>query len=392
MDPKAEVYKTLTKTLSRVLKTPQYLILFVSDTCWMKCSHCWFSEDWKSNNLDKKRSSLPLVGAPKPRKTYDLLGFDELERLAQSIERITFLTITGGEAFIRDDIVEIAQMFAKRTQLGRYQIPTSGFDTDRIVGHVERILTSIPHIPFRVDVSLDGTEAVHDSIRRIEGGWKRAVATIRALNVLKKKHRHFDVGVITTVSRQNQHEIEAVGQMITEQINPEGEWMVNITRGAPRDPTATEVDPRAYVAAHQLIARRIESGSYRGHTGHIAGPWLTAKNATRRQMIFDTISGKRSGGGCSAGALAAVIDNDGTVRPCELLERDKAFGNLRDFDYDLAALWRSPKADEVRNWIQDSRCICTQECFLSMDILIQPQHWPHLIGQRVKLAQRQNGV
>ena len=46
----------------------------------------------------------------------------------------------GGEAFVRRDIVEIAAMFARATQLRRYQIPTSGFNTDLIL---DRELTSL---------------------------------------------------------------------------------------------------------------------------------------------------------------------------------------------------------------------------------------------------------
>ena len=38
MGMRAEIYKGVTRALSRALRTPQYIILFVSDSCWMKCS------------------------------------------------------------------------------------------------------------------------------------------------------------------------------------------------------------------------------------------------------------------------------------------------------------------------------------------------------------------
>jgi hypothetical protein len=41
-------------------------------------------------------------------------------------------------------------------------------------------------------------------------------------------------------------------------------------------------------------------------------------------------------------------------------------------------------ADKIRNWIQDSKCICTQECNLSTNFLIQPKTWPSLIIERIK--------
>lgn len=360
------VYKTVTNALSRILGTPQYIILFVSDACWMKCGHCWYNEDWKSENL-----------------RHPELSFDELERLAKSIERIHFLSLTGGEAFRREDIVEVVRLFARRTKLGRYQIPTSGFMPDLIVERAERMLRDNPRTPFRVDVSIDGTESTHERIRNIHGGFARALETLRGLRKLKERCAWFDVGVISTISKQNQHEVEEIGALV-ESVHPDGEWMVNITRGKPRDPTAVDVDVRNYWRAHEIIEERIRAGRYRGHSGHFLASWLSAKNATRRRVIRDIVEGRTRGGGCAAGALAGVIFNDGEVMPCELL--DRGLGNLRDFDFDLRRLWNSEEARRVRAWIQDTRCQCTQECFLSVSLLIQPRHWPDIVRQRLLLG------
>ena len=160
--------------------------------------------------------------------------------------------------------------------------------------------------------------------------------------------------------------------------------MVNITRGAPRDPTAVNVDLDNYQLAHHIIEQRIINGEIQGHAGHRTASWLTAKNATRRKVIMDTIRGQRQGGACAAGSLGGVIYSDGQVRPCELL--DETFGNVRDFNYDLSQLWCSPRADEIRQRIQKTRCICTQECFLSISLLIQPQQWPDIVRERIRLG------
>lgn len=359
------VYKGITHGLSRVLKTPPYLILFVNDTCWMKCKHCWFNEDWK-----EKETTRPA------------LTTDELEKLASSIDRLLFLSLTGGEAFRRDDIVYVTEMFARKTRLSRYQIPTSGYDPELIVRSAEQMLMRNRDLPFRVDVSLDGTEHTHEIIRRAKDGWKRALETIKGLNRLKERYSYFDVGVITTISHHNQGEVKEIGALV-EQINPGGEWMVNITRGNPRDPRAVDVDKSAYEQAHQVIEKRIAEGRYRGHSGHFFASWLSAKNATRRKVIGTMLDGKHPGGGCAAGSLGGVIYVDGTVNPCEMLEQ--SLGNIRDFDYNLPALWSAPTADKVRDWIQDTRCVCTQECFLSMSLLIQPNVWPDMIKERLKL-------
>ena len=363
---RAALYGSTTEALARMLRTPQYLILFVSDRCWMRCAHCWFNEAWKERELTRP----PLT-------------FEEYEKLARSIKRLHFLSLTGGEAFQRDDIVELATMFRKSCRLGRYQIPTSGYRTARIVEAAERLLLANPDTPFRVDVSLDGVQAVHNGIRRIADGFDRAVATIKALNSLKRRFTHFDVGVITTISRANQATVREISAFV-EEIHPDGEWMVNIARGSGRDPTATEVDPAAYRLAHDLIEARIARGAYKGHGGHWGAKWLSAKNAARRDIIFEIINGTRPGGGCAAGSLGGVVYSDGSVKVCEML--DTPLGNLRDHDYDLAHIWAGAVAKRMRREIQATGCQCTQECFLSVSMLIQPDAWRRMAAARQRLA------
>ena len=169
-------------------------------------------------------------------------------------------------------------------------------------------------------MSLDGVQAVHNGIRRISDGFDRAVATIKALNSLKRRFAHFDVGVITTISRANQGDRARGSPPSSREIHPDGEWMVNIARGGGRDPTATEVDPAAYRLAHELIEARIARGAYKGHGGHWGAKWLSAKNAARRDIIFEIINGRRPGGGCAAGSLGGVVYSDGSVKVCEMLD------------------------------------------------------------------------
>jgi MoaA/NifB/PqqE/SkfB family radical SAM enzyme len=362
---RAASYGLATQAIAKLLQTPQYIILFVSDKCWMRCSHCWFNEEWKEREL----TQAPMV-------------FEDYEKLAQSIKKLGFLSITGGEAFQRPDIVELATMFRKTTQLSRYQIPTSGYRTELIVNAAEQILRANPRTPFRVDVSLDGIADVHDTIRGIKDGFTNAVQTIKELNALKKHYSYFDVGVITTVSRLNQHVIKETAALV-ESIHPDGEWMINIARGNGRDQAAVEVDPDAYRLAHKLIDERIARGAYKGHGGHWTAKWLSAKNAARRDIIYDIITGQRTGGGCAAGAIAGVIQSDGTVKACEML--DASLGNLRDFNYNLAALWQANTARNQRQFIQQTRCKCTQECFLSVSMLISPTAVGKIVNARWKL-------
>lgn len=350
--------------LARIASVPQYLIFFVSSSCWTRCSHCWYNESWKKQNI-----------------TSTELQFEEIEEIVKSIPRFHFLSLTGGEAFMRDDIVEITRLFSSK--VNRYQIPTSGFDTTTIVSKTRKILELNYGIPFRVDVSLDGTEQSHDRIRNRAGCFSAAIQTIKELNLIKDYCPFFDVGVISTISHDNEHEIEALSKII-ENIHPDGEWMINIVRGAPRDPSASTVDYVAYQRAHYLIEERIKNHRYVGHAGHRFAAWLSAKNAVRRKFIYRILKGQERSGFCAAGSLGGVIYNDGSVYPCEMTSR--SFGNIRDYNYDLGDLWQGRKADACRNLLCSDKCLCTQECFHSINVTINPRFWPSILAERVRLA------
>jgi|WetSurMetagenome_2_1015567.scaffolds.fasta_scaffold91009_2 radical SAM protein with 4Fe4S-binding SPASM domain len=355
----------LYRLLLKHYKTPQYLILFVNRNCWCKCAHCWYNETWKEKHL--------------PRED---LTFAELEKIADSVDQLRFLSLTGGEAFGRSDIVEIAHMFALKIKLKRYQIPTSGFNTDLVLTKTEKLLAENSNIPFRVDVSLDGTETTHDHIRANRGSYAHAINTIKALNAIKKRCSFFDVGVITTISGENQQEIAAISRIV-ETINPFGEWMVNIVRGDPRDSAVKTVALENYTLAHNLIEERINNKKYSGHSGHRFASWLSAKNAVRRKVIINVLQGKHKSGNCAAGILGGVIYNDGSVYPCETL--DDSFGNVKDYDCNLEKTWNSSKASALRTLIQTQKCMCTQECFLSINLATQPNYWPGIIKERIRL-------
>ena len=65
---------------------------------------------------------------------------------------------------------------------------------------------------------------------------------------------------------------------------------------------------------------------------------------------------------CTAGETIAVIDYNGDVRACELLEK---FASLRDFDYDFSALWNAESRQAELEKIDEGRaCWCTHVCFI----------------------------
>ena len=53
---------------------------------------------------------------------------------------------------------------------------------------------------------------------------------------------------------------------------------------------------------------------------------------------------------CYAGSLFGVIKPDGTVYPCEIL--DKPMGSLREYNMNFMKLWSDHKAKEFKKWVK----------------------------------------
>ena len=360
-----ESYKTIVKSLNRVIKTPLYIILFVSNQCWLKCKHCWFNEKWKNEHL-----------------TQNKLTFEEYKLLSKSLKKVSFMSFTGGEAFLRDDIVEIITMFLQNARISRYQIPTSGYDPELIIKKTSKILNRNRDIPLRIDVSIDGFPDTHDYIRNTKGSFNNAIKTVHELNLLKKKYKNLSVGIMTTLSHYNQYEIDPLVNYLSKKISG-CLWNLIVVRGKSRKLEAKDIDIDCYYQANEIINQYLKTNQDNIVKNSKYSKWIIAKNSLRGETICDVLSKKYKFQGCTAGTLSCVIYSDGSVYPCELLNHP--LGHLKEFDYNLQLLLRSIKSDQIRQYIQDRQCVCTQECFFPMNILIQPKQLVKLVRKYLEL-------
>ena len=102
-----------------------------------------------------------------------------------------FTNITGGEPFIRTDLIEIVRELYKKSD--RIVISTNGYFTDRIVD----LAREFPQIGIRI--SIEGLEETNNEIRGLENGYQRGYQTLKRLVEMGMK----DVGFGMTVQDRN---------------------------------------------------------------------------------------------------------------------------------------------------------------------------------------------
>lgn len=170
---------------------PEALSMEVTRRCIAKCVMC---------NIWRMPTDVPELAAGEWLRLLDAPVFAELREL----------DVTGGEPFLRDDLVELLLGIGrlKTTRLKKLcsvAITTNGFLTDRIMRDVAAVIAPLEEagVSLVFACGLDAVGAVHDRIRRFHGGWDRLDATIRGLTLLRERFPSLVLGIKTTVTRYN---------------------------------------------------------------------------------------------------------------------------------------------------------------------------------------------
>jgi radical SAM protein with 4Fe4S-binding SPASM domain len=164
---------------------PYYVLWDCTRACNLNCKHCGAAKEKYKNELTTQQIKL-LV--------------DQLAEL-----KVRFFAATGGEPLLRDDIFEV---FLYASKMGiKTGIATNGFFIDKKTA--EKIKSSGI---VSVQVSLDGLEKTHNSIRGNQKSFQNAVNAIRFLKELKISI----VSVATTITPLNIKELDGLKKIISD--------------------------------------------------------------------------------------------------------------------------------------------------------------------------------
>lgn len=90
---------------------------------------------------------------------------------------LRFINISGGEPFLRTDLVDIIKTIKKACPKAGLNISTNGF----LVDTIKRVLPKILEIDsnISVSVSIDGVGKMHEQVRRVDHAWEKVLETAR---------------------------------------------------------------------------------------------------------------------------------------------------------------------------------------------------------------------
>ncbi len=337
--------------------TPVSLIFFVTSRCNLLCTHCFY---WAELNKPKKELSL-----------------EEIEKVSRSLPNLLSLSLTGGEPYLRPDLPEIAEAFERNCGVRNIQIPSNGLLVDKTLARAEALLKKVRRARVATGVSLDGPEEIHNAIRQNQRSFQKALETLEGLKKLKPQFPNLSVGVALTVSAANQDRLDEFYEYVRDKLEPDA-ITITLTRGDPIDPSLKKVDlDRYHDFSKRVIDYRLKHRVSRGWMDRM----VIAKEEETYRLIRAASGADKRISPCYAGQLIGILSETGEVHLCETLE--KSMGNVRDFDCDLAALWRSQGGESARRHQQELGCQCTYECAMSVNTLFNPRRAARILGKAV---------
>jgi len=166
-------------------REPVQLTFFLTKRCNASCSFCFY------------HSETDTVTKAEPE-----LSFDEIKSISANLGNLLWLSFSGGEIFLRDDLVEIADIFYRQNRPSIILFPTNGFLSEKIHRQMESIVKKCPKSTIVVKLSMDGLEPVNDSLRNSKGAFSRTLRTYQELKKLTGRYPNFELGINSVFSRK----------------------------------------------------------------------------------------------------------------------------------------------------------------------------------------------
>jgi MoaA/NifB/PqqE/SkfB family radical SAM enzyme len=354
-------------------RTPGYLIFFVTPYCNCRCKMC-FNADVMEHAGER-----------------NVLRLDEIERVARNFPGLHHVNFSGGEPFLRKDFEAIPGLFYAHSGTRFFTCPTNSSLPEHTEAAVDAICRQCPDAWIRITQSLDGVGALHDSIRGRTGLFDCVVELNQRLAKLRERHKNLSVGIASVLSKFNEgHEAELIDYVYDHlAFNDFGFLYV---RGQTRDVEARSVARDAYRRFQQQCIQRARTHPARRGLG---GGFFAAINHTAAAYLQEIVEQDHYVTPCLAGKRMVVMDDEGAIEPCEILKvfvaEGKAglaasgMGNIRDFDYDIRKVLATEEARRITAYIKASKCYCTFECAMAVNVLYTARIWPRVLANFLRM-------
>ncbi|RMH61312.1 MAG: radical SAM protein [Calditrichaeota bacterium] len=300
-------------------------------------------------------------------KRVDNLTVEEYHKIFRELgEAPYWFTFSGGEPFLRKDIVDVVKAAYDHCRPGIINIPTNGSLYKVIPGRVKEMIDYCRDSDIIINLSLDDIGEKHNAIRGFPGNWERAMETYRALYALRSAP-NFTLGIHTVISNFNVDRFQEIYRELI-QLEPDS-YITEIAEQRVELGTMDEpITPgyEKYSAAIDFLIEEMHKKKQKG-VARVA----QAFRLEYYEMVKKYLRQGTQIVPCFAGITSCQIAPDGEVWPCCI--RADSMGNLRDYHYDFKTIWNSRSAAKIRKSIKNRECACPLANASYTNLLVSPK-------------------
>ena len=324
---------------------PLAMSFVVTDRCNSLCATCHIGKRY----LDD------------PRIADGELSLDEHRALYRSIGRPAWITLSGGEPFMRKDFPEIAAALIETVRPRVVNVPTNATFVHATFEGTKRILRAPGSTRLVLNLSIDAIGKEHDRLRGFEGNFERMQLLYEKLRTLRDPR--LVIGVNTVISSFNAGTARRTIDYVLDELRPDS-FVVEVAQHRPEyhnDEVALRPDPALVHDLLEHVRRRLGSSDRRGVARLI--------RAFRMHLLREADAPRPHR--CFAGFATCAILPHGEV--WSSTSRADVLGNVRDFELDFGALWRSAGARRARAAIRHDSCTCESSNVAYTNALLSPR-------------------
>jgi len=304
--------------------------------CNLLCRHCGSPVE-NVNNSDELTTDEVVQ------------AFDEIAR-DFNMNQFRHINITGGEPFVRGDLLDILRSISKRPFYQNIDIQTNGV----FISDNPDVLKELQEVGVTgLGISIDGFESSHDSLRGMAGTWLKAVDAAKLA---------VQAGFVVTVSfvahSKNVNELAAFHRFVTKEIHPRVFRVMFIdNQGRVNDNNRLLLSNAQICEVIDFLKTEyaLSCSNYSDPSATMVelgcGGWLgTELEGQVRPFIFHCIAGLNNLG----------ILFDGKLGSCSNISRDFIQGDLRT-DKIIEVWKRKYMQYREKNWLKRGVCqICKE--------------------------------
>ena len=328
--------RQLTRSTHHIHTMP-VLILMAHSRCNCRCVMC---DIWRANRNGQEISR------------------DLLEQHVGTLRNLNvqWVVLSGGEALMHSNLWSLCEVLKQLSV--KITLLSTGLLLKRHAAEVVKWCDE-------VTVSLDGSPEVHDGIRRIPRAYERLAEGVAAL---KELDPHFPVTARCVIQRQNYRDLPNIIETAhTARLDQVSFLSVDVSSSAFNRPKPwgderigeVALSPNETVEFERVVEETI--AAYRDHfaSGFIAE---SPEKLRRLPRYFAAINGDGEYPGtiCNAPWVSAVLETDGSVRPCFFHE---SYGSVHERP--LEDVLNSAEAIAFRQSLDVTtnpicrKCVCT---------------------------------